>query len=222
MWWSSGRLGGSSLVVFEQTARDSRVSTIVLRGSTSTYRTALERALEDGINVYKTLTKDPRVVAGAGAFEVELTRRLAAVADATPGLAQYALKEFAEALSVIPRTLAEVSGFPPTQALMALSAKHYQSGVDVETELCEVAKKEVAEGEEEDMARGVFHGLDLATGETMDALKQGVVEPFALKHWALQLATDAAVTVLQIDQIIMSKPAGGPKIAPGTGRDELE
>lgn len=66
--------------------------------------------MDDGINAIKALAKDSRLVAGAGAFEIELARQLNAVGEKTPGLDQYAIKKFAEALEVIPRTLAENAG----------------------------------------------------------------------------------------------------------------
>lgn len=63
------------------------------------------RSIDDAVNAYKNLIRDGRFVAGAGATEIELARRLYAFAEATPGVEQHAIKKFAEALEVIPRTL---------------------------------------------------------------------------------------------------------------------
>jgi T-complex protein 1 subunit theta len=87
-----------------------RTATIVLRGGTTNTLDDLERAIDDGVNVVKAAVKDARLVAGAGATEIELAKRLHAVGERTPGLNQYAIKKFAEAFEVIPRTLAENAG----------------------------------------------------------------------------------------------------------------
>jgi len=70
----------------------------------------IERAIDDGVNVYKAITTEQRFVPGAGATEIELARRLIAYAKTIPGLEQYAINAFAEALEVVPRVLAENAG----------------------------------------------------------------------------------------------------------------
>jgi T-complex protein 1 subunit theta len=70
----------------------------------------LERAIDDGVNILKAITRDARLLPGAGAFEIELASQLHKVAESTPGLNQYAINKFAEALEVIPRTLADNAG----------------------------------------------------------------------------------------------------------------
>jgi T-complex protein 1 subunit theta len=87
-----------------------KTATIVLRGGTQNTLDDLERAIDDGVNVIKAITRDSRLLAGAGAFEIELARLLHAVGETTPGLDQYAIQKFAEALEVITRTLAENAG----------------------------------------------------------------------------------------------------------------
>lgn len=122
-------IGGDRVTVFRQEEADkSRTSTIVLRGATQNNLDDLERALDDGINVIKALTKDDRLLAGAGASEMELNKRLQAVADKTPGLNQHAIKKFAEALEVIPRTLCENAGMDSTEVLSRLYAAHFHEG----------------------------------------------------------------------------------------------
>lgn len=91
---------------------------------------------DDGVNVFKGMTKDPRFVPGAGAAEIELARRLSAFADSTPGLIQYAIKKYGEAFEVIPRTLAENCSGKTNEILAGLYAAHgkgqVNDGVDVE------------------------------------------------------------------------------------------
>ena len=103
-------IGSDRCTVFRQESEDTKTATIILRGSTQNNLDDLQRAIDDGVNILKAVTKDPRVVAGAGAFEIELARLLHNVAESTPGLNQYSINKFADALEVIPRTLAENAG----------------------------------------------------------------------------------------------------------------
>ena len=98
----------STLIVLDD--ESTKTATIVLRGGTQNSLDDLERAIDDGVNILKAVTRDNRLLAGAGAFEIELARRLQTIAESTPGLNQYAINKFAEALEVIPRTLADNAG----------------------------------------------------------------------------------------------------------------
>jgi T-complex protein 1 subunit theta len=116
-----------------------RTATIVLRGATSNRLDDLERAIDDGVNVIKALLKDPRLVPGAGAAELELAKRVDAYGSGLKGLAQHGVKRYATALEVIPRTLAEnaLGGAEGNEVISRLWAKHEQKngedwGVDVE------------------------------------------------------------------------------------------
>jgi T-complex protein 1 subunit theta len=173
-----------------------RTVTIVLRGATSNHLDDLERAIDDGVNVIKALLKDPRLVPGAGAVELELAKRLEAYGSGLKGLSQHAVKRYATALEVIPRTLAEnaLGGAEGNEILSRLWARHEQKGgeswgVDVEAE----------------------------TDGTLEADKYQIFDSLAAKTWAVRLATEAAISVLSVDSIIMSKPAGGPKIPQQAG-----
>ncbi|CAG8449709.1 14263_t:CDS:10 [Acaulospora colombiana] len=168
---------------------NSKTSTIVIRGATQNLLDDIERAIDDGVNIVKAVTRDGRLVPGAGATEMELTKRLLSFGEVTPGINQHSIKSFAEALEVFPRTLAENAGLDATHILSKLYAAHHQDdsgviGVDIESET-------------EDCI--------------LDSVKAGILDSLAAKSWALKFATDAALTVLRVDQIIMSKPAGGPK-----------
>merc|ERR1711874_402632 len=106
-------LGDSEIVVFKVGDKESRVSTIVIRGSTDNFMDDIERAVDDGVNVFKGLCKDGRLTAGGGATEIELARQVAQWAETHPGLEQYSINKFAEAMEVVPRVLAENSGVKP-------------------------------------------------------------------------------------------------------------
>ena len=96
-------LGDSEIVVFKVGDKESRVSTIVIRGSTDNFMDDIERAVDDGVNVFKGLCKDGRLTAGGGATEIELARQVAQWAETHPGLEQYSINKFAEAFEVVPR-----------------------------------------------------------------------------------------------------------------------
>lgn len=124
---------------YDSTAAKTRTATIVLRGATSNHLDDLERAIDDGVNVIKSLLKDARLVPGAGATELELARRVETYGAGLKGLAQHAIKRYATALEVIPRTLAEnaMGGAEGNEVLSRLWAKHEEKGgeawgVDVE------------------------------------------------------------------------------------------
>ena len=87
-----------------------KTATIVVRGSTANFLDDIERAIEDGVFAIKSIAKDGRILAGAGACEIQVARELYAFGEKTPGLNQYAIKKYAEALEVIPRTLASNAG----------------------------------------------------------------------------------------------------------------
>ncbi|EFW99635.1 t-complex protein theta [Grosmannia clavigera kw1407] len=192
-------VGGDRVTVFRQEDEVTRTATLVLRGATQNHLDDVERAVDDGVNVVKAITKDARLVPGAGATEVQLVERLQAFGEKTPGLAQYAIKKYGEAFEVVPRTLAESAGLDATEVLSRLYAAAHKKdewtyGVDVEN--------------------------DDGTG-TLDAKSEGILDLLASKSWAIKLATEAARTVLSVDQIIVARQAGGPK-PPGPNPDIRE
>ncbi|EIW80609.1 T-complex protein 1 [Coniophora puteana RWD-64-598 SS2] len=181
---------------YDGTAERARTATIVLRGATANRLDDLERAIDDGVNVIKALIKDPRLVPGAGATELALARKVDAYGSGLKGLAQHAVKRYAQALEVIPRTLAEnaMGGAQGNEVLTKLMAKHSEEG-------------------------GHVWGVDVESEDdgTLQATQHGIADPLAAKAWAIRLATEAAVSVLSVDAIIMSKPAGGPKVPQQSG-----
>lgn len=204
-------IGGDRVTVFRQEDANSatRTSTIVLRGATQNHLDDVERAIDDGVNVVKAITKDPRLVPGAGATEIQLVERISAFADKTPGLPQHAIRKFAEAFEVVPRTLAESAGLDATEVLSRLYTAHHRTNTDAQSE-----------GEEEGSSSGEEEpywttGVDLEVGSggdgTLDTVDEGILDLMASKSWAIRLASEAARTVLSVDQIIVARQAGGPK-----------
>uniref|UniRef100_A0A667XPB8 T-complex protein 1 subunit theta n=1 Tax=Myripristis murdjan TaxID=586833 RepID=A0A667XPB8_9TELE len=187
-------LGDTQVVVFKHEKEDGAISTLVIRGSTDNLMDDIERAVDDGVNTFKVLVRDKRLVPGAGATEIELAKQITSYGESCPGLEQYAIKKFAEAFEAVPRALAENSGVKGNELISKLYAVHHEGnknmGFDIEGEGPSVK----------------------------DMLEAGILDPYLVKHWGIKLATNAAVTVLRVDQIIMAKPAGGPK-APEARKD---
>ncbi|CAO1620472.1 unnamed protein product [Parajaminaea phylloscopi] len=202
-------IGGDRVTVFRQEEgkpggkAKPRMATVVLRGATANHLDDVERAIDDGVNVIKSLTRDSRLVPGAGATEMELARRVADYGEKTPGLNQHSIRKFAEALEVVPRTLAENAGLDATQVVSTLSARH-ALGVEGEDFGVDI------EGEGGEGGEGV-----VSTKQTH------VFDVLSAKHWAIKYAVGAAITVLNVDSIIMSKPAGikAPKHNPNWDDD---
>jgi T-complex protein 1 subunit theta len=188
-------LGGTRVTIVKNETGGNLVATLVIRGSTDSLLDDVERAVDDGVNSYKAMCRDCKLVPGAGATEIELAKRLKEYGAREAGLVQYAIDKYADSLEVVPRILAENAGLNSTDIISSLYAAHAadrtSAGVDIET--------------------GAIVDMDHDTG---------VWDLLTPKYWALKLATDAACTVLRVDQIIMAKQAGGPKPRAGDGGDE--
>lgn len=185
-------IGGDRVTVFRQEdgkpggKAKPRMATVVLRGATANHLDDVERAIDDGVNVIKSLTRDPRLVPGAGATEIELAKRIGEYGEKTPGLNQHSIRKFAEALEVVPRTLAGNAGLDATEVVSSLMGRHSGGkGEDIGVDI---------EGEGED--------------GTISTKEAQIFDVLAAKLWAIKYATGAAITVLNVDSIIMSKPAG--------------
>lgn len=186
-------IGGDRVTVFRQESQTTRTATIVVRGATQNALDDIERAIDDGVATVKSLSKDARLVPGAGATEIALAAGIASHGEKTPGLLQHAIKKYGEAFEIFPRTLAENAGLNVFDVVSRLYSEHTQGhhfGVDVD--------------DNED------------TG-VLDAVQAGILDSLAAKRSAIKLATDAACTVLSVDQIIMAKRAGGPQMPKQTG-----
>ncbi|QDS74729.1 hypothetical protein FKW77_000875 [Venturia effusa] len=190
-------IGGDRVTVFRQENEATRTATLVLRGATQNHLDDVERAVDDGVNVVKAVTKDPRLVPGAGATEMQLIERITQLADKTTGLSQYAIRKFGEAFEVVPRTLAESVGLDATEVLSRLYTAH-------------AVAREGKPKEKFWWCKGVDIENEDGSG-IMDAEEEGVLDLMVAKSWAIKLATEAARTVLSVDQIIVARQAGGPK-----------
>uniref|UniRef100_D3TM06 T-complex protein 1 subunit theta n=1 Tax=Glossina morsitans morsitans TaxID=37546 RepID=D3TM06_GLOMM len=196
-------LGDTTIVAFRNEGKNSRISTIVIRGATDNYLDDIERAIDDGVNNFKALSTDGRYLPGAGATEIELATQIASFADTLPGLEQYAVRRFATALEVLPKALADNSGLNGTEAVNLLYLAHREAsgknvGVNIEAEKPET--------------------MDVT--ESADDEKPKIYDLYQCKHWSLKYAVEAAVTILKVEQIIRAKRAGGPTAPQAAGSDD--
>ncbi|GAB7327865.1 hypothetical protein MBLNU13_g11654t1 [Cladosporium sp. NU13] len=201
-------IGGDRVTVFRQENDQTRTATIVLRGATQNHLDDVERAVDDGVNAIKAITRDPRMVPGAGAAEMQIIDKVNAVAEKTPGLSQYAIKKYAEAFEVIPRTLAESAGLDATEVLARLYTAHnsYQKQQQ------QPSKKQTESSSEEDSPPTMGVDIENEDGSgTLDAEDEGILDLMVSKSWAIKLATESVRTILSVDQIIVARQAGGPK-----------
>ncbi|NMB84987.1 MAG: thermosome subunit [Methanothrix sp.] len=179
---------GNGIMTFI-TGTKNYAATLLLRGGTQQVLNELERALDDALHAVADAIEDGKMVAGGGAPEIELSMRLRDYAATLKGREQLAVIKFAEALEVIPKTLADNAGFDAIDKLAELKNRH-----------------------EKDKNAG----FNSYTGEIGDMYALGVVEPLRVKVQAIQSATDAASLILRIDDVLSStkKP---PERAPGAG-----
>ncbi|KAL0316926.1 UNVERIFIED_CONTAM: T-complex protein 1 subunit theta [Sesamum radiatum] len=117
-------IGGARVTIVKNEQGGNSVSTVVLRGSTDSILDDLERAVDDGVNAYKAMCRDSRIVPGAAATEIELARRLKEFSFKETGLDQYAIAKFAESFEMIPKTLAENAGLNAIEIISSLYAEH--------------------------------------------------------------------------------------------------
>lgn len=194
------KLVGTESMTFVTGCKEPKALTIIIRGGTEHVIDEVDRALEDGIRVVGVAIEDKRVVAGAGAVEIEVGLRLADYASTVGGREQLAINAFAKAMEIIPWSLAENAGIDSIDAIIKLKNAHEK-------------KKD-----------GKNYGLDLDTGEAVDMLKADVVEPIRVKIQAIDSAAEVANMVLRIDDVIASRrappmnPMGDPSLGgPGMG-----
>jgi len=185
---------GEDALTFVTGAKKARAVSILIRGGTEHVLDEIERSLDDALNVVAVAVEDGRYVYGGGATAEEIALHLRGEAAKVGGREQIAFETFAEALETVPRTLAENAGLDPIDMLIELRKAH-KSGQ-------------------------VAAGVNVMEGKVGDMAQLHVIEPIRVGRQAIESATDAAVMILRIDDVIASKssppPAGGPG-GPGGG-----
>jgi len=178
-------------MTFVEGCKDPKAVSLLVRGGTEHVVDEVERAVHDGVSVVGAAIEDGKVVAGGGACEIELAKRLREYADTVGGREALAIDAFADAVEIVPRTLAENAGLDSINMLVDLRAKH-------------------------EKLDGKNMGLDVYEGKVVDMFKNGVIEPLRIKTQAIKSASEAAVMILRIDDVVaatkkeIGPPAGGP------------
>ena len=173
--------------------KNPKAVTILVRGGTEHVTNEIERALTDAVGDVSAALRDGKVVAGAGAPEVELAMQLRKYAESLSGREQLAVQSFADSMEIIPRTLIENAGLDPIDIMTELKSAH--------------SKKQR------------WAGVDVFTGKITDSWKKGVIEPLKIKTQAVSSASEVAIMILRIDDVIASagSKGKGPQMPPGMG-----
>ncbi len=185
-------------MTFIEGCKDARSVTILIRGGTERIVDEAERSIHDALCVVRDVVREPKIIAGGGAPEMEVARQLREYGETLPGREQLAVAQFSEALESVPTTLAENAGLDPIDIISELRARHEK-------------------GE-------VWAGVEVHDGKVRDMKGVGVFEPLAVKKQIIKSATEAASMILKIDDVIASgkmrappTPPGGPGMPPGVG-----
>ena len=177
---------GDDKMIFIEDAKDPKSVSILIRAGLERMVDEAERSLKDALSVVIDVVKKNKIVAGGGAVETELAKRIRDYATKIGGREQLAVEAFADAMEAIPRTLSENAGLDQVDILVALRAAHE--------------------------AKGLWSGINVYTGEITDMMKEGVLEPVKVKEHAIGSAVEVASMILRIDDVIAAaKPPPMPR-----------
>jgi archaeal chaperonin len=183
---------GDDKMIFVEKCKDPHSVAILIRAGLERMVDEAERAITDSLSVVSDVIENNKIVPGGGAVEIEVAKELRKYATKVGGREQLAVEAFADAMEVIPRTLAENAGLQPIDILVELRSKH-------------------------DTAEGKNIGINVFTGKLQNSVEEGVIEPLVVKEQAIKSAAESAAMILRIDDVITAKsPKGGPG-GPGGG-----
>jgi len=185
---------GEEAMIYIRGCKNPKVVTIIVMGATNHITDEIERAIKDGLGDVIAAIKVGKVVAGGGAIEIELSRRLKNYSKTLGGREQLAIDEFANSLESIPETLAENAGLDPIDIITELKKRH-ESGLTRE-------------------------GLNLFNGNIEDTYSAGIIEPLKVKLQAIESASEVAQMILRIDDVLISK--GSIKPIPNNSYDGMD
>lgn len=184
---------GDDEMTYITKCKNPKAVTMIVRGGTQHVVDEVERAVKDAFGDIIASLKVGKVVAGAGAPEMEVSKGLRLYANTLSGREQLAVLAFADAMEIVPRTLAENAGFDPIDMLTELKMKHD--------------------------GKMKWAGIDVFKGKVVDAWEMGVIEPLKIKTQAVKSASEVSEMILRIDDVIAG--SGGsramPQMPPGMG-----
>ncbi|MEM2040446.1 MAG: thermosome subunit beta [Nitrososphaerota archaeon] len=188
---------GEDRMVFVEDCKNPKAVAILIRAGLERQLDEAERALNDAIMNMINIVEESKVVPGGGAIEAELAKIIRAEASKYPGKEQLAMLAYAEALEIVPKTLAENSGLDPVDIMSSLRNKHAEDGMTF--------------------------GINIFTGKVEDMYSLGVIEPIRVKAQALKSSFEATAMILRIDDVIAaSKKKEEKKPSPGGETPELD
>jgi len=176
-------------MVFVRDCKNPKAVTILVRGGTEHVVDEVDRAIEDAIGAVSSAIELGKIVPGGGAPEIEVSKELKKYAEKFSGREQLAVNAFADALEVIPKSLAENGGLDPIDTLVKLRSSHEEKKLN--------------------------DGVNVFQGGTIDMISQGVIEPLKVKTQAIKSAADAAEMILKIDDIVSAAKLAKPEMPAG-------
>jgi len=187
---------GEDEMVFVRGCKNPKAVTILIRGGTEHIVDEVERSLTDSIKVVKAALEDGKVLPGGGAPEIEVSLKLKDWVPTLGGREQLAAEAFAETLEIIPRSLAENAGLDPIDIVVELKRAHEKGQSNA--------------------------GINIFSGKVEEMDKIGVLEPLRVKKQAISSATEVAIMILRIDDVIAAKGLETEKEKPGESTTEEE
>ncbi len=185
---------GEDKMTFVMGCRNPKSVTIFIRGGSEHVVDEIERSVKDALHVVADAIKGGYYTLGGGATATELSLRLMQWAPSVGGREQLAIEAFARALEIVPLTLAENAGLDPIEILLKLKEEH--------------------------MKGNVSYGIDVVNGRIEDMEKMGVLEPYLVAKQVIDSATDAAIMILRIDDVIAAKPSKPEEKGPPKKEEE--
>lgn len=169
---------GEDSMTFVEDCQNAKAVTILVRASTTHVVDEIKRAIDDALGDVASVFREQKFVAGAGAVEIELSKQLKSYGESLSGREQLAVEAFAKSFEIIPRTLAENSGLDPLDTLVELKAAHDRNLK--------------------------WSGINVFNGKIENVIEKGIIEPLKIKTQAISSATDVAVMILRIDDVIIA------------------
>jgi thermosome len=180
---------GNDKMIFVEECKDPQAVAIFVRAGLERMIDEAERALNDALYVVSDVAETPKMVAGGGSVEMEMSKAVRDYAAQVGGREQLAIEAFADAMEIIPRTLAENAGLDILDTMVAMKAAH--------------AKK-----------NGAYMGVNVYGEGVIDMMGEGVVEPTVVKEQAIKSGIEVASMILRIDDVLAAK-SGGPDMGAG-------
>ncbi|MFP3255388.1 MAG: thermosome subunit beta [Thermoplasmata archaeon] len=170
---------GEDHLTFVTGCKNPKAVSILVRGGTEHVVDEIERSIQDALHVVAKAIEDGKVVTGAGSAAIEISLGLREYASSVGGREQLAIEKFADAMEIVPRTLSENAGLDPIDMIISLRKAHKDGNKN--------------------------HGVNVFSGQIEDMWKLGVIEPIRVGQQAIDSATEAAVMILRIDDVVAAK-----------------